>query len=55
MEIPLDLLVCITGVSGSGKSTLVHEVLYRVISHQLGKTEGGDPANLYRESRAPSG
>jgi excinuclease ABC subunit A len=41
--------VCITGVSGSGKSTLVHEVLYRVIAHQLGKTEGGDPANLYRE------
>jgi excinuclease ABC subunit A len=49
VEIPLNMLVCITGVSGSGKSTLVHEVLYRVISHQLGKTEGGDPANLYRE------
>jgi excinuclease ABC subunit A len=48
-EIPLGMLVCITGVSGSGKSTLVHEVLYRVISHQLGKTEGGDPANVYRE------
>ena len=43
------MLVCITGVSGSGKSTLVHEVLYRVISHHLGKTEGGDPANVYRE------
>ncbi|HEX2228775.1 MAG TPA: excinuclease ABC subunit UvrA, partial [Candidatus Binatia bacterium] len=29
VEIPLGVLVCITGVSGSGKSSLVHEVLYR--------------------------
>jgi len=29
VEIPLGLLVCITGVSGSGKSSLVDEVLYR--------------------------
>jgi excinuclease ABC subunit A len=49
VEIPLSMLVCITGVSGSGKSTLVHDVLYRVISHHLGKTEGGDPANVYRD------
>ncbi len=29
VEIPLNRLVCVTGVSGSGKSTLVEDVLYR--------------------------
>ncbi|HUR96421.1 MAG TPA: excinuclease ABC subunit UvrA, partial [Pyrinomonadaceae bacterium] len=28
VDIPLEMLVCITGVSGSGKSTLVHDVLF---------------------------
>jgi len=28
LEIPLDMLVCITGVSGSGKSTLIHDCIY---------------------------
>jgi excinuclease ABC subunit A len=48
-EIPLGLLVCITGVSGSGKSTLVHEVLYRAVAHALGVGEGADPTGLYKE------
>jgi excinuclease ABC subunit A len=49
VEIPLNMLVCITGVSGSGKSTLVHEVLYRAVAHALGKGEGADPTNLYKD------
>jgi excinuclease ABC subunit A len=34
-EIPLGVLVCVTGVSGSGKSTLVNETLYRVLARHF--------------------
>ncbi|MEZ4860282.1 MAG: excinuclease ABC subunit UvrA [Caldilineaceae bacterium] len=35
VTIPLDLLVCITGVSGSGKSTLINEILYKQLQVAL--------------------
>ena len=31
VDIPLNRLVCITGVSGSGKSTLIQDVLYNAL------------------------
>ena len=49
VEIPLGMLVCITGVSGSGKSSLVHDVLFKAVSHELGQSEGGDPTGTYKE------
>lgn len=35
INIPLNRLVCVTGVSGSGKSTLVHDTIYAAIKKQL--------------------
>lgn len=37
VDIPLDMLVCVTGVSGSGKSTLVHDVLYAGLKKKRGE------------------
>jgi len=42
VEIPLGLLVCVTGVSGSGKSSLVNDILSEVLRRDLNWGDG-DP------------
>ncbi|HEX4228699.1 MAG TPA: excinuclease ABC subunit UvrA [Bryobacteraceae bacterium] len=37
VEVPLGMLVAVTGVSGSGKSSLVHDVIYRALDLQVNK------------------
>ena len=37
VEIPLNRLVCVTGVSGSGKSTLIQDVLYNALIKLKGR------------------
>jgi excinuclease ABC subunit A len=40
VDIPLDMLVCVTGVSGSGKSTLMHDCIYAGLKKQRGDWQG---------------
>jgi excinuclease ABC subunit A len=40
VEVPLDMLVCVTGVSGSGKSTLIHDCIYAGLKKQRGEWQG---------------
>jgi len=41
LEIPLGMLVAITGVSGSGKSSLLHDVLYQALARAKRQANGG--------------
>jgi len=40
VDIPLDMMVCITGVSGSGKSTLIHDCIYAGLKKQRAEWQG---------------
>ena len=40
VDIPLDMLVCVTGVSGSGKSTLIHDCIYAGLKKESGDWQG---------------
>src|SRR4029078_10000726 len=40
VDIPIDMLVCVTGVSGSGKSTLIHDCIYAGLKKQRGEWQG---------------
>ena len=47
VEIPLDMMVCVTGVSGSGKSTLIHDIIYAGLKKSRGEWQG--QVGLFKE------
>lgn len=55
VDIPLERLVCLTGVSGSGKTTLVREVLLPELSARLADSESGTAEEAEDEASESSG
>lgn len=47
LNLPLEGLVCVTGVSGSGKSTLVHKVLIPAIKNYISRGRRGGGSKNY--------
>lgn len=39
LDLPLGIMVCVTGVSGSGKSSLINETLYPILSKHFYRSE----------------
>ena len=52
VEIPLGMMVAVTGVSGSGKSSLVHQVIYKALDLEVNKD--CQTAKRETEGEAPS-
>jgi excinuclease ABC subunit A len=52
VEIPLGVMVVVTGVSGSGKSSLVHDVIYRALDLRVNKERQAPNAGKEEEGSA---
>jgi excinuclease ABC subunit A len=49
VDIPLDMLVGVTGVSGSGKSSLVHQILGKALAYEIGPPDGSSQPPVYKD------